>query len=127
MKKTDKDLFGQKLTQLYAVMHDRMVVPIEKVKHINREFVFHDFKFQTSLRTWTPYLFDHRAYMFYDNNKTVLANEDYAFHKDRKNKFELFGHIWKHNDFRWRLFGRWSGIDMDDLLMKLDLKIVELV
>ena len=125
MNKKDKEFLEEKLIKLFNAMNDQSTVWIKGIKQINELYLFHDFEIQKNLEFICPYNLNHIAYTIHNDKRNVKLNEDYGFYQNRKQKFEL--RSFKRGPDRWFLFSRWSKLDVQDFLEKLDLKIVEII
>lgn len=125
MNKKDKEFLEEKLIKLFNAMNDQSTVYVKKIKQINESHLFHDFEIQKNLEFTCPYNLNHIAYTIHNDKRNVELNEDYGFYQNRKQKFEL--RSFKRGPDRWFLFSRWSKLDVQDFLEKLDLKIVEII
>lgn len=125
MNKKDKEFLEEKLIKLFTAMNDQSTVYVKKIKQINESHLFHDFEIQKNLAFTCPYNFIHIVYTIRNGERNVALNEYYSFHQNRKQKFEL--RSFKRGPDRWFLFSRWSKLDVQDFLEKLNLKIVEII
>ena len=126
MNKNDKELLGEKIIKLFSVMRDHSAVYVEKIKQLRERNLYHELVIRKNTRWICPCTIDHNAaYYFPNGNRNSLISESYEFYQNRKQKFIL--NSFKRGPDRYYLFSRWSKIDMQDLMDKLDLKIVETV
>ena len=132
MTKLQRKLFTERVEKLFKVMESmycdhewlNQLMVVDNVKQLYSSFIIHKMIFIRVVES-NDFHIRHDVREVRNHIDRNVLFEGYKFHPKRKNKFELtsIGSSKVHV----RLFDRWSKIDVDDLLMKIDLKIVELI
>ena len=134
MTKSEKKLFTEQVEKLFDLMKlmrrppqdDWMnkVVVVDNIKQLYSSFIIHKLMFIGDEEHGRMHI-RHDVREVRNRIARNVLYEGYRFHPGRKNKFELTS-LWSGQSHI-KLFDRWSKIDMDDLLKKLELKMVELI
>lgn len=108
------------------------VAHIKNIGHLDNRSVIHHLAFvlYRDGQEHVQMTVKHYAYKLKNNVEKRLLDEVYGFYPSKKNKFAFMRRdsLSSDNDQACcRLFDRWSRIDVDDLLRKLELKLVEMI
>ena len=136
MKKEEKEQFGKLISTIFGLINDYAcgyVTIIENIKHIDDENSVHSIELIKPSNDFLlikefPRILRHRT-SYTENDcgslQIIELDEIYSVYPNRKRKFEPNSFVWQNP--RYKLFSRVSKIDVDDLLKKLELEIVEMI
>ena len=132
MTKSQRKLFVERVEKIFDLMklmclpQDWMnkVVDVDNIKQLYSRFVIHKLMFIYDVEYGRMHI-RHDVREVRNHIERNVLYEGYRFHPKRKNKFELTS--LGSSQIHIRLFDRWSRIDVEDLLEKLKLKVVELI
>lgn len=133
MTKSQRKLFIERVEKIFEAM-DFMPPPpqewmnkiqvVDNIRQLYSRFTIHKLTFIRN-ETFKRMSIRHDVRVINNDIEMYTIREDYNFHPKRQNKFEL-GTV-NSSQIHVKLFDRWSRIDVDDLLRRLDLKLVELI
>ena len=136
MKKEEKEQFGKLVSKIFGLINDYecgYAAIIENIKHVDDENSVHSIELIKPSNNFLtlgefPRMLRHRT-SYTENDcgslKIIELDETYRVYPNRKRKFEPNSFVWQNP--RYKLFSRVSKIDVDDLLKKLELRIVEMI
>ena len=121
MNNDQREYFTSQVDKLFNIMNDMSMITIDGIKQLDDDIITHDVQFVKRIETYDKYYIYHRVYHKFD----FLRREFYTYHPKSKKKF--YANIYIFDPAKWKLFDRWSKIDVEGMLRKIDLKIVELI
>ena len=133
MTKSERKLFAERVEKIFNMMSFMPPPPeewmsniqvVDSIKQLYSGSITHKLKFLKNEK-YSRMEIQHEVRETRNGVGRITLYERYKFHPNRKNKFELTtinsGLIYV------KLFEGWSRIDVEDLLRKLKLKMVEMI
>ncbi len=118
MTRDERKYFASQVGQIFSMMTDHSSIIVCGIKQLDDNSINHDIKFTKLTHSNIVY---HRVY----RNSEFLRLEYYEFHPNSIKKFNACKYIF--DPAKWKLFDRWSKMDIGDMIRKIDLKLVEML
>ena len=118
MTPNERKCFTKQAGQIFNIMDNHSSVIVCDIKQLYNDFVVHDLRFSKHGRENVIY---HRVYLRGDFSRHEL----YKFYPNSIRKF--IADIYIFSPVEWKLFDRWSKMDINGMLKKINLKIVEMI